>query len=117
VDLCEPPRDLRPVEHELKLAERAREQLDWKHALHHYVAALAIDAFSPQALRAIHRLHAEHDLLHELAGDVFAGAHLARAYLLADQGELDEALSLVAQIDEALPELGQTRLMSESSPR
>jgi tetratricopeptide (TPR) repeat protein len=113
VDLCEPPRDLRPLEHELRLAERAREQLDWKHALHHYVAALALDAFSKHALRAIRRLHAEHDLLHELAGDAFAGAHLARAYLLADQGELDEALALVAQVDEALPELGLTRLMSE----
>src|SRR5262249_10177724 len=78
---------------------------------HHYVGALGLDAFSEQALVAIRRLHAEHDLTDVLADDPYIGAHLARAYLLADKGEFGQAVTVVAQVDDTLPELGAVELL------
>src|SRR5262245_33175715 len=72
-----------------------------------------MDAFSEQALSAIRRLHAERGLLEILERDSYAGAALARAYLLADRGDFDQALTIAAQVDEVLPELGIAERLSD----
>ena len=111
-DPCCHPRE-HELEDELSIAEGARAAGEWKHALHHYVGALGKDAFSEQALAAIRRLHAERGLLATLEEDGFIGAHLARAYLLADAGDYEEAVSIVAQVDQAVPHLGAVRLLTQ----
>jgi len=101
------------LEDELAIAEGARGDGDWKHALHHYVGALVHDAFGEQALRGIRVIHAKEDILPFLETQVFAGAHLARAYLLADRGDFEAAIVIVAQVDGAMPQLGTVRLLTD----
>src|SRR5262245_14533294 len=108
---CEHPREI-DLEGELAIAEGARAKGDTKHALHHYLGALGLDPFSEQALAAIRRMNAESDLVPTLAEDGYAGAHIARAYLLADRNEHEEALAIMAQVDEAMPQLGAVALVS-----
>ncbi len=109
---CRHPSQL-DIEGELAIADRARAEGDWKHALHHYVNALGLDPLAMQAATAVRGLQAQHDVLAVLEGNEFVGAHVARAHLLADQGKREEALSIIAQVDEALPELGAVALLVE----
>jgi len=98
------------LEDELAIAEKARSEGDWKHALRHYVDALAVDAFSEQALAAIRRMARENAVLAELKENSYFGAQLARAYLLADAGNYEEAAVIVARVDEIMPHLEAVRL-------
>ena len=109
---CCHPREL-GLEDELAIAAKARGEGDWKHALHHYLGALTEDAFSEEALAGIRRTHAEHDLLKLLEKETFAGAHLARAYLYADREDFERAIPIVAQVDEAMPQLGTIQLIGD----
>ena len=109
---CRHPREL-GLEEELTIAEDARSQGDWKHALHHYVNALGMEPLARQATDSLRRLAAEHDVFEQLEGNGYVGAHVARALLLADRGEHDEAIEIVAQVDQALPDLGTITLLLE----
>lgn len=100
------------VEDELTLAEGAAATGDWPHALHHYLGALALDAQSAQAVAALRKLDARHDLLASLASQTFSGAHIARAWILADRGDRDQALEIAAQVDAAVPQCGAVGLLN-----
>jgi tetratricopeptide (TPR) repeat protein len=109
---CRHPQDLE-IEGELAIADGARAQGDWKHALHHYLNALGLDPLALQAVTELRRLQAQHDVLGMLEDNHYVGAHVARAYLLADKGEREQALAIIAAVDEALPELGAVTLLVE----
>ncbi|NUP12550.1 MAG: hypothetical protein HOW73_41430 [Polyangiaceae bacterium] len=109
---CRHPHDL-GIEEELAIAERARAEGDWKHALHHYLNALRIDPLAAQAVAAVRQLRARSEVLGALEGNDFLGAHVARCYLFADDGRRDEAVGIIAQVDDAMPELGAAALLLE----
>jgi tetratricopeptide (TPR) repeat protein len=109
---CRHPRDL-DIEGEIAIARGAHAEGDWKHALHHYANALGLNPLASEAATAVRRIQTEHDALGHLEQNHYVGAHIARAYLLADAGKRDEALAIASQVDVALPELGAVQLMLE----
>jgi tetratricopeptide (TPR) repeat protein len=94
---------------ELGAARRALAGGDPPHAAFHVAAALTFNPAQPEALQLFDEIIAASDApaeLIELGDNPYYGEVAARAYVLANSGELDQAFGLLAQVVRGFPNLG-----------
>ena len=86
---------------------------DRSHALHHVVNAIGLAPNRTEWHAPLRRLLLDAALVEELASNPYYGSLAARAFYLHGQGELAEAITIVAQIHAALPALGFEAWLAE----
>lgn len=104
-----PPRSLAA---DLETAQRALDQGDAKHALHHIAGALASAPFDERVHGLLEGAAQQTDILKQLPEDGYIGTMLVRAFALRRSGKVDDAIVLLARIAEPFCDRGYESVLA-----